>query len=271
MTRKLFIVSDGTGITAETIGHSLLTQFEQVDFEQLKLPFIDTPEKAAQVREQINAQAEHGSQRPIVIATFADQTLSRIVGECDGLVLDILDTFLTQLEKEFGADRRPRVGQTHGLVDYQTYESRMDATNYALKHDDGADVNYESAEVILVGVSRSGKTPTCLYLALHYGIKAANYPLTEEDLGSLDLPKRLKPYRRKLFGLTIDPNRLQQIRQIRRPDSRYATLKKCQREVAEAEALFRHHRIENLSTTHTSVEEIAAKILVAFNLQRNMF
>jgi len=271
MTRKLFIVSDGTGITAETIGHSLLTQFDQVEFEQFRLPFIDTADKAAAVRERIDSEAIEGLPRPIVIATFADQTLSKIVAECEGLVLDVLDTFLTQLEAEFGISRRPRVGQAHGLVDYQTYESRMDATNYALKHDDGADLNYDSAEVILVGVSRSGKTPTCLYLALHYGIKAANYPLTEEDLGSLDLPPRLKPFRRKLFGLTIDPNRLQQIRQIRRPDSRYATLKQCQREVAEAEALFRHHRIENLSTTHTSVEEIAAKILVAFNLQRHMF
>ncbi len=271
MKRKLFIVSDGTGITAETIGHSLLTQFEHVDFDQIRLPFVDSPAKAQGVSERINQEAAAGGDRPIVIATFADQALSKILSSSNGLVLDILDTFLTQLEAEFGAERRPRVGQTHGLVDYQTYESRMDATNYALKHDDGADVNYDSAEVILVGVSRSGKTPTCLYLALHYGIKAANYPLTEEDLGSLDLPQRLRPHRRKLFGLTIEPSRLQQIRQIRRPDSRYATIKQCQREVAEAEALFRHHRIENLNTTHTSVEEIAAKILVAFNLQRNLF
>ncbi len=271
MTRTIFIVSDGTGITAETIGHSLLTQFNGIDFRQVRLPFVDSRAKVLKVRDQINEDAHTSGERPIVINTFANKELSDILSDCDGLVLDVLDTFLTKLEQEFGTAREVRVGQAHGLVDYQTYESRMDATNYALKHDDGADVNYDNAEVILVGVSRSGKTPTCLYLALHYGIKAGNYPLTEEDLGSLELPPRLRPHRKKLFGLTIEPTRLQQIRQIRRPDSRYALLKQCQREVAEAEALFRHHGVKNLNTTHTSVEEIASKILVNFDLQRHMF
>ena len=271
MKRTIFFISDGTGITAETIGHSLLTQFEGVEFKQVRVPFVDNEEKARAACERIARAHERDGARPIVLNTLVEPRLSAVMRECSGLVLDIFEQFVGQLEEELGIDRSSRVGRAHGMVDYQTYEMRMDATNYALKHDDGADVNYENADVILVGVSRSGKTPTCLYMALHYGVKAGNYPLTPDDLDALDLPKRLVPHRRKLFGLTIDPARLQQIRQIRRPNSRYADIKQCQREVEEAESLFRMHGIPSVNTTHASIEEIASKILVAFDLERHMF
>ncbi|MDJ0652806.1 MAG: pyruvate, water dikinase regulatory protein [Xanthomonadales bacterium] len=266
--RTVFFVSDGTGITAETIGHSLFTQFEAIDFKQVRIPFVDSVEKAEEVRGRIRQEADRGESRPIIISTFVDPSLSEIIYQSPGLVMDVFDTFLGIFEDELGVSRSPRVGHAHGLVDYHKYESRMDATNYALKHDDGADINYQNADVILVGVSRSGKTPTCLYLALHYGIKAANYPLTEEDLGSLDLPPRLKPHREKLFGLTIDPYRLQQIREARRPNSRYAELRQCREEVADAEGLFRMHDISCLNTTSTSIEEIAGKILLSFKMEK---
>jgi regulator of PEP synthase PpsR (kinase-PPPase family) len=157
------------------------------------------------------------------------------------------------------------------MVDFAAYEKRINATNYALTHDDGIDLDYGEADLILVGVSRSGKTPTCLYLALHYGVMAANYPLTEDDLESEGLPPKLRAHRRKLFGLTIDPVRLQQIRTERKPNSRYATLEQCRREVTRAEALFREERVPSLSTTHTSIEEIASKMLAQFGIQRHMF
>ena len=271
MRRTIFFVSDGTGITAETIGHSLLTQFDVIQIRQVRLPFVDNPVKAQEAREKIEAAAEDSASRPIVINTLVDPELSRIIAQSSALVLDIFDEYISRLEHELGVKRCHRVGQAHGLVDYQTYENRMDATNYALKHDDGADVNYDHADVILVGVSRSGKTPTCLYMALHYGVKAGNYPLTPDDLDALALPPRLKPHKKKLFGLTIDPMRLKQIREIRRPNSTYADLKQCQREVADAESLFRLHGIQSLNTTHTSIEEIASKILLEFDLQRNLF
>ncbi|MEM1091561.1 MAG: pyruvate, water dikinase regulatory protein [Pseudomonadota bacterium] len=269
--RAVFFVSDGTGITAETIGHSLLSQFQGISFRQLRLPFVDDPDKARVAVQRINEAATDSGIRPIVINTLANQELSKILYSSQALVLDVFDTFLGRLEEEFGKPRSPAVGQTHGLVDYHTYESRMDATNYALKHDDGGDVNYTNADVILVGVSRSGKTPTCLYLALHYGVKAANYPVTDDDLEETRLPARLRPFKNKLFGLTIDPERLHQIREARRPESRYASMKQCRTEVEEAEGLFRLHGVPCLNTTHTSVEEIASKILVALNLERNMF
>jgi regulator of PEP synthase PpsR (kinase-PPPase family) len=132
-------------------------------------------------------------------------------------------------------------------------------------------VNYDEADVILVAVSRAGKTPTCIYLALHHGVSAANYPLTDEDLEHDRLPPRLRPYRSKLFGLTIDPVRLQQIRQERRANSRYSQLETCQREVVAAEKLFRAERIPALSTTHTSIEEISSKVLSTLGIQRVMY
>jgi regulator of PEP synthase PpsR (kinase-PPPase family) len=169
------------------------------------------------------------------------------------------------------APRHSRVGQAHGLVDFETYHRRINAMNFALTHDDGIAINYDEADLILVAVSRAGKTPTCIYLALHYGVRAANYPLTEEDLEHDRLPPRLRPYRNKLFGLTIDPDRLQQIRQERRPNSRYSNLETCRREVSAAETMFRMERIPTLSTTHTSIEEISSKVLATLGLQREMF
>ena len=175
------------------------------------------------------------------------------------------------LESELGSKRRPAVNRAHGLVDFARYEARINATNYALTHDDGIDVDYAQADLILVGVSRSGKTPTCLYMALHYGVSAANYPLTDDDLDKLELPARLRPYKDRLFGLTIDPLRLAQIREQRRANSRYATIEQCRWELAQADKLMRRESIPSLNTTHVSIEEIASKIFERFGIERTMF
>lgn len=269
--RPVFYVSDGTGITAETMGHSLLTQFPGVRGVSDRLPFVDTPEKARHALSQISAAGRHHGSRPIVIASFADPALTTILGEEGALVFNVFEPFLSTLEAEFGTSRQPRVGQAHGLVDFDSYHRRINAMNYALNHDDGIMLDYREADLVLVGVSRAGKTPTCIYMALHYGIRAANYPLTEEDLERDTLPTRLKPHRNKLFGLTIDPERLHQIRSERRPDSRYASAETCRREVAAAEALFRAERIPSLSTTHASIEEIASRVMEVLGINREMF
>lgn len=269
--RPVFYISDGTGITAETIGHSLLTQFQGTDFDTRRIAFVDCEDKARAASVSIREAGERAGCQPIVVNTIVDEHLSQIVGESGALMLDVFAPFILPLENALGMKRQPRVGQAHGLVDSAAYEQRMDATNYALSHDDGIDLHYDDADLILVGVSRSGKTPTCLYMALHYGVKAANYPLTPDDLEEEGLPKRLRPHRKKLFGLTIDPLRLQQIRQERRPNSRYATLDQCRSEVVQAEKLFRLEGIPSLSTTHTSIEEIASKVLAALGIHRHMF
>jgi regulator of PEP synthase PpsR (kinase-PPPase family) len=270
-TRPVFYVSDGTGITAETIGHSLLTQFADTRFTTDRIPFVDTAEKAREASQRIREAGEAAGVRPIVVNSCVDNELYRILAESGGLMLDIFAPFIEPLERELGETRKLRVGQAHGMVDFEAYHRRINAMNYALTHDDGMIMDFDDAEIILVGVSRAGKTPTCVYLALHYGIKAANYPLTEEDLEADRLPAKLRPHRHKLFGLTIDPNRLHQIRQERRPNSRYSQLETCKREVAQAEHIFRNERLTTLSTTHTSIEEISSKVLTTLGIHREMF
>jgi len=269
--RPVFFISDGTGITAETIGNSLLTQFAGIEFRTLRIPFVDTRDKALAAADEIRAAGLRAGQRPIVVNSAVDPELNALIIDSGALMLDIFAPFIKPLEQELGVKRQPLLGRAHGMVDFAAYESRINATNYALSHDDGIDLDYNEADLILVGVSRSGKTPTCLYLALHYGVKAANYPLTEDDLDGDRLPKKLHPHRRKLFGLTIDPGRLHQIRSERKPGSRYATLEQCKREVAQAEEMFRIERLPALSTTHTSIEEIASKVLAQFGIQKHMF
>ncbi len=265
----IFYVSDGTGITAETVGYSLITQFKDIDFQQTRLPFIDSIKKA-QAAADIIANTPSDFQ-PLVINTVVDIELRRIIHSAGGLKLDPFNRLLRRIEKNLGIERDPGVGRAHGISNKQRYDARIEATNFALSHDDGMRLNYVDADLILLGVSRSGKTPTCLYLALHYGLKAANYPITDDDLEAMKLPKEVMEFKNKLFGLTIDPFRLSQIRTERRPGSRYAELRKCQAEVSDAENIFHRNQIGFLSTTHTSIEEIAGKIMVELNFNRRLY
>ena len=270
-TRPVFYVSDGTGITAETIGHSLLTQFTDTSFTTDRIPFVDDADKARRAADEIRqAGVEHGL-RPIVGNSCVDPSLNALLAESGALMLDVFAPFISPLERELGTQRQSRVGQAHGIVDFEIYHRRINAMNYALTHDDGASMDLSDADLVLIGVSRAGKTPTCVYLALHHGVRAANYPLTEEDLGSDRLPAKLRQHRNKLFGLTIDPMRLQQIRQERRPNSRYAQLDTCKREVAAAEAMLRTEGIQMLSTTHASIEEISSRVMEELGINRVMY
>ncbi|MFT4179752.1 MAG: pyruvate, water dikinase regulatory protein [Thermomonas sp.] len=269
--RPVFYVSDGTGITAETIGHSLLTQFTGTRFATDRLPFVDSPEKASEAAAHIRAAGEQAGCRPIVVNSCVDASLTARLAESGALMLDVFEPFIEPLERELGQTRQSRVGQAHGIVDFEAYHRRINAMNYALTHDDGVRLDYDEADLILVAVSRAGKTPTCIYLALHHGVKAANYPLTPDDLEEERLPAKLRQYRNKLFGLTIDPIRLHQIRQERRPNSRYAQLDTCKREVAQAEAMLRREGIELLSTTNTSIEEISSRVLEHLGINREMY
>lgn len=271
MQRNVFYVSDGTGITAETIGHSVLTQFEGVEFTTFRMPFVDTDAKAQAAALRIKTMYAQTGQRPIVINTIMDKSLSDTVASSGALMLDVFAPFLGPLAAELGTERSPRVGKAHGLTNFAEYEKRINATNYALSHDDGVAVGYDDADVILIGVSRVGKTPTCLYMALQFGIKAANYPLTPDDLEGQEMPKRLWSHRQRLFGLTIDAERLRQVREQRRPDSKYATLEQCRWELAQADRLLRGESIPTLSTTHTSIEEIGSKILDRLGIEKHMF
>ena len=261
--RTVFFVSDGTGITAETFGNSILAQFPAKP-RHVRRPFIDTIDKAAEVVREINEVAEREGKRPIVFATLVNTDVrDTLTAEtCKGLVMDMFRTFVEPLEEEFGVKSNHRVGRFSDVSKSQEYTERIEAINFSLAHDDGQSArNLDIADVILVGVSRSGKTPTSLYLAMQHGIKAANYPLIPEDFERGQIPSSLAPYKRKCFGLTIDPARLAQIRHERRPGSRYAALENCRHEVREAEAMMRREGIAWLSSTHKSIEEIATTIL----------
>jgi len=271
MSRTVFFVSDGTAITSETLGHALLAQFPQVEFEQVWIPFVADKEAAVEAVGQINAASKKDRASPIVVNTIIDKQISAVIHSSEGIVLDLFSAFLNTLAKALDSEPQLTTGRAHSLEDFDRYEDRMEATNYALSHDDGESIEFGKADLILVGVSRSGKTPTCLYMALHYGVKAANYPLTEDDLDEMRLPSFLRRHKHKIVGLMIDPERLAQIRETRKPNSRYASLKQCHKEVDLAESLLRSEGITVFQTTHASIEEISSRVLSELGVQREMF
>ena len=259
--RTVFFVSDGTGITAETFGHSVLTQFD-LRFKQIRLPFIDTIEKAFEAVRKINDAFETEGNRPIVFSTLVQTDLASVIFKSKGLHMDLIQTFVAPLEQELGVKSTHTVGRSHNIADTEEYKNRIEAINYSLAHDDGqSNKNLSTADVILVGVSRSGKTPTTLYLAMQYGIKAANYPLIPDDFERGKLPSALPEFKGKIFGLSIAPERLSEIRNERRPGSKYASLENCRYEVNEAEAMMKREGIRWLSSTAKSIEEISTTIL----------
>jgi regulator of PEP synthase PpsR (kinase-PPPase family) len=269
--RIVFFVSDQTGVTAETLGHSLITQFAGQNFRQTTLPFIDSDDKAHETVRTINKVAENSALRPIVFSTMVQPDLREIVKTSAGLHLDIFDAFLQLLADELDEVPEYQPGRAHGVSDIDAYMKRIEATNFALANDDGGiSRNYDVADVILVGVSRSGKTPTCLYLALQYGVYAANYPLTDDELENGVLPDFLLQQKHKLFGLTIDPDRLRQIRKERRPLGNYSTAQQVRFELREAEKIFRRYGIPNVNTTRFSIEEISSRILDSTGVERRV-
>ena len=271
--RSVFFISDGTGITAETLGHSLLAQFPDARFRQVRIPFADNLDKAIECAAQIRDAGRRDGIRPIVFSTLVNpETVAGIRG-ADALFIDLFEQFIGPLESELGVKSTHTVGRFHGIAESNDYKNRIEAINFTMAHDDGvsSDAELIDADVILVGVSRSGKTPTSLYLAMQFGVKAANYPLIPEDFERNKLPGELHNHRRKLFGLTISPERLAQIRQERRPDSRYASLDNCRYEIDAAQKLMKRENIPWLDSTARSIEEISAKVLQVVKLNKSGF
>ena len=270
--RTAFFISDRTGITVEMLGNSLLTQFDNVEFRRITLPFIDNLEKIQEALSQIDAAAADSGKRPLVFTSLMANDLRTAIGKANAMVLDLFDRFIVPLEAELGVKSAHAVGRSHSAGNFKDYNHRIEAVNYTLAHDDGVtNRNLEEADIILVGVSRSGKTPTCLYMALQFGVKAANYPLIPEDLEKMKLPPALLPLKQKVWGLTIMPDRLQQIRQERKPDSKYAALENCKWEVQAAERLMNNAGVSYLNSTTKSIEELATTILHEAHLDRRVY
>lgn len=267
--RTVFFVSDGTGITAETLGRSLLAQFEDMQFEEITVPFVDSLDKAEHLVRDINAVADKDGIRPVIIDTIVDREIRTQIAKANGYMMDVFETFVDKLQEELCVKPVNAVGKSHSIVNNQNYNVRIDAVHFALDNDDGARTrHYDKADLILVGVSRSGKTPTSLYMALQFGIFVANYPLTEDDFDDLRLPASLREHKHKLFGLTIDPVRLSSIRNERRANSTYASLTQCQMETRAVEAMFNREGVPYIQTTHASIEEISTRIMAKIGLKR---
>lgn len=270
--RTVFVVSDSTGITAETFSHSVLSQFQQFEFQAVRVPFIDTIEKAQDVAGRINRCFEETGEKPLVFSTLVDPKMAKVIGSAHCIFMDLFGGFVRHIERALAVKSDRSVGRSHSNVMSKHYTNRIEAINFSLAHDDGQLIDgLERADVILVGVSRCGKTPTSLYLAMQYSVKAANYPLIPDDFERGALPLSLIPYRKKLFGLSIHPDRLSEVRNERRPNSTYASLKQCINEVSEAERLMRLEGIPWLSTTTRSIEEISTKILDEVGLNKRIF
>lgn len=267
--QHIFCISDGTGITASTLSQSLQSQFENVHFVQTDMPYVDSAEKARAILDQIRKTALIEQVDPIVLTTIIQDEIKSIINQAPGLVLDCLQSFIGPLEKHLGVESSHTIGRTHSMSDYDKYKKRIDALNYTLNTDDGANLHqYEKADLILVGVSRCGKTPTSLYLALHHSLFVGNYPITDEDISKNQLPQALRAHKHKLFGLTIDVERLIAIRQERRPNSRYSSPQQCRQELRHVERLLKSERIPYLNSTHLSIEELATRIIATLKLKR---
>lgn len=275
--RTAFFISDGTAITAETLGRSLLSQFDIDSFDIKIIPYVDNLEFAHKVATQINTAHHQSGLKPLVFDTIVDDEIREIINTATACNLDIYEGLISRISDEIGVKPNPHAGVAHGDVNSETYQTRIAAVDFALANDDGGKVrHYDMADIILVGASRSGKTPTSLYLALQFGIRAANYPLTEEDLNlrgenpNTDLPNALKPYKNKLFGLTLDTERLVKIREERIAGSRYASFAQCQAELDTIANLYNKHNIPHLNVSEMSIEEIATRILQITGINRRI-
>ncbi|WP_251453300.1 pyruvate, water dikinase regulatory protein [Microbacterium sp. Marseille-Q6648] len=265
--RAAFFVSDSTGITAETLGSALLVNFPAIRFDHHTIPFVDTEDGARRVVEQIDRSADAGK-APVVFTTVKQADLRAVLGRARAVIVDLLAGHLTELEEAFGTDASEQRGQFHGVGDMERYHARMRAVEYAIEHDDGQSMRaLDIADVIIIAPSRCGKTPTTMYLALQYGLLVANYPLTEDDFPSEGLPRTVAPYAARCFGLTTTPLRLSQVRHERRPNSRYASLEQCTRELRRAEDLYRRTRVPFLNSATKSVEEMSAVIMQTMKLR----
>lgn len=269
--RSVFFISDGTAITAETLGHSLLAQFPNVDFDVRIIPYIATEEAATHVVAEINQCAHRDAHLPLVFDTLVDQNVRDIINTAHAVNLDVFEGLIGKLEQVLSTKATSLVGQTHAVTDTEYYKDRIDAVHFALDNDDGARTrHYDKADIILIGVSRSGKTPTSIYLSLQFGVRVANYPLTEEDLDDNRLPSVLKAHKNKLFGLMIDAERLVAIRTERKAGSRYASYSQCQKELRAVEAIYISEGIPYLNVSEMSIEEISTRVLQTTGLKRRI-
>ncbi len=258
--RSVFIISDGTGITAGALS-KLLEHFPNTEFSLTRLPFTDNNEKVQAAFEHVQKVSETDAERPIVIMSIGNGDHRNHLKQANAYYIDLFHRFIYPLGSELNQEPLTGASIAYSVMG-NSYHERMEAINFTLNHDDGmTNSGLDEAEVILVGVSRCGKTPTSIYLAMQFGVKAANYPLIPEDFERGSLPAALEKNLNKIFGLTIKAERLHSVRNERRPDSVYASLENCRKEIATAENMMRRYNLPMADSTSRSIEELSAIIM----------
>lgn len=263
-TVPVYVLSDATGISAETMASALLLQFPQVPFERHVIPFIVTVEEARKVVAQLDAVAA-GPVTPLVFMTVVNDEVRAALQSITVPIIDFVGDHLPVIERTLGRAGDHQPARLHGTGDQRRYNRRMAAVEYAIEHDDGQSLRaLDKADLVLIAPSRCGKTPTTMFLALQHGIFVANYPLIDEDLEVDELPRPVREMKDRCFGLISSPQRLTEVRTERRPDSRYASPEQVQWELSRARRMYRDHDIPFIDTSTRSVEEIATIILQRF-------
>jgi len=253
---KVYFISDGTGLSTEQLGKSILIQFPNINFEYKTIPFVNTLKKAQSIAKKINKEPSS-----MVFSTLIYDELNEQFDCGDFFYINFLKQTIDQIEAVKKFKSVPTMGLDYRLGEADHYEQRISAMDFTISSDDGNNVErYNNADIIIIGVSRTGKTPVSIYLALINGLSVANYPLVDLELESQSLPKSLQQYKNKLYGLTITPKRLQEIREKRRSTGKYASPHQVQAEIRYSESLFNKYSIPYIDTTSISVEEIATSI-----------
>ncbi|HAS6162632.1 TPA: kinase/pyrophosphorylase [Vibrio vulnificus] len=271
-SRDVFYVSDGTAITCETLGHVVLGQFPFLANEKT-FPFVESEEKLTELIKHIEISFQTNGIKPLVFFSLVLPDLKARLMESPAYCYDVLESIVQRVKDDIQMEPTPKLQRSRSVgKDTDTYFDRIAAIEYTLAHDDGISLKgLELADIILLGVSRSGKTPTSLYMAMQFGLRVVNYPYIDDDIKRLKLLPEFEIHRHKLFGLTIDPERLTEIRENRLAGSDYASTEQCQHELANVEALFRREAIPYINTTSLSVEEISTRVLEKTGLKRRLF
>lgn len=267
-SKDVYFLSGSTGILAEDLGKALLCQFPEISFNEEKIPFIRTEEDAWKAREHILKRSS--GRHPLVFSTIMNPELIGILDAPEIEFFNICDTYLNRLAELLEAEPLRESGFSRHLDD-TTMAKRVSAIQYCIAHDDGSLTrDYDEAEVILLGVSRSGKTPVSVYLATQMGIKTANYPLVCEDLNAYRLPMDIIRNKKRVVGLSTTPEILHHIREKRYKDSSYAKLATCVKELSQAHQIFLNYQIPVIMSDGRSIEETATQVAQTLAVNRTV-
>jgi regulator of PEP synthase PpsR (kinase-PPPase family) len=243
-SKDIYYISDSTGIMATNLGQALICQFPEINFYEEKFPFILTVKQArkTKVREVFDSPE---------VEFF----------EAYGLFLERLETCL-----EAEAVREPGFARH---ANDMAMTKRVEAIHYCLGHDDGTkESEYDEADIILLGVSRSGKTPVSVFLATQMGLKSANFPLTSEYLDQYRIPEQIRQNKDRAVALTTSPEQLHSAREKRYPNSKYSRIATCREELKQAEQIYVKNKIPIVSSAGKSIEETATQVMQELGISK---